>query len=131
MHHESGSLVVTVDKTKLLKKLKQNREVHKENYKNAHEGWVLTMKDLSAVLNKEASDGRISEDTIGDLLRDRTPPSDHTDEYSRAIDMMEMSEDLNISMDQFTFDQYVRDNWTWKETWSMSNTKYVTRSQQG
>lgn len=52
-------------------------------------------------------------------------PIDHTRDYDRVIAMLEMSVDEDIELMSHEFDQYVLDNWQWKELAFLTNTQYV------
>lgn len=42
-------------------------------------------------------------------------PQDHTKDYDRVIQMVQMHQEPTIRLDEQTFANYVRDEWSWKD----------------
>lgn len=119
------SLSVTVDKLRLLGVLKANREAHRQNYELARDGFI---KLLTAELEDKIDTIRIDK-RIPQLSFDNRQPEDHTDEYDTIIGMLEMSSDSEIELNYQQYQQWVEDNWNWKQLWTTSNTQYMDAAQ--
>lgn len=106
---------VKVSRVDLLERVKKNRDQHKEQYEKAMEEYRLAViVELEEWLEKAKGGKDVSRRTVLDK------PEDHTDEYDRVIDMLEMSVDQEITLDANSFNQYVRDEWHWKERFGSS-----------
>ena len=111
---------VKVDKDDLLVKLKKNMAIHIEEYDKAVVGYRVYAKEIY----EEALDRLDKHDkvTVNFDLHDQ--PSSHEDEYRRTIAMLEMDIEDIVELSTAEFDQYVLDNWVWKDAFRVSNTKY-------
>lgn len=54
-----------------------------------------------------------------------SPPDDHTDDYERAIGMLEMSVDDTVVLTASQFAAFVQDKWHWKQTTILKRMSYV------
>lgn len=114
---------VNVKRTDLLAELTKNREKHAAEYKTAMEGYrIEVVNQLSLAVAKIKAD-ESSFDAGITISED--PPEDHTADYDLAIKMMEMSTDETIHMDSNSFNQYVMDNWAWKQTFAATSSKFI------
>lgn len=80
-------------------------------------------EEAIALLNKNldlARDGK----PFTVVFYDITPPSDHTTDYTRAIEMLEWSVEDEVDISEADFRAYVQDDWGWKNQF-LSN-KYAT-----
>jgi len=119
---------VRVDKSKLLEILKKNRDEHRGIFLEAQKSFrAVAIKMLDAQL-KDARTGKPFE-----LARLTTlqAPEDHTADYDRSIQMLEMSVDKEIAVDEREFQNYVQDIWSWSRDWATSNIGYVSKSSRG
>ena len=111
---------VTVKKGWLLGVVTENREKHHEQYEKAFAGYrrdcIKCLEDNLAAL-KDGSRERV--------FITETAPEDHTKDYDRVIAMLSASVDTEIDLDASEFDNYVQDDWNWKQNWVTSNTKYL------
>ncbi len=53
-------------------------------------------------------------------------PSNHIEDYDRAITQLEYSVAKKVSLSVSEFDAYVRNNWKWQEEFATSNRGYIT-----
>lgn len=53
-------------------------------------------------------------------------PEDHTVDYDRSIQMLEMSVESQIVISEEEFRNYVQDLWEWSRGWAASNVKYLS-----
>jgi hypothetical protein len=52
-------------------------------------------------------------------------PEDHTDDYERAIKMLDLDVREDIELTEQEFAQYVLDDWGWKDQWTTTNSAYL------
>src|SRR5437763_5994184 len=100
---------VKVKRSELLTKVKENAEKHRELFLQAQEGYrEIVIAQLDQIL-KDAREGRNIKRGIS-----IPEPQDHTQAYEAIIAMLEMSVEDVIELDYSSFQQYVLDNWVWK-----------------
>lgn len=113
---------VKIKRQDLLTRIKENRNKHRELFLKAQEGYrELFIAELDRML-KDARDGK-------QIRRSVTipEPQDHTDDYDRVIDMLELSVDEVIEIQSHEFDMYMRDKWQWKQMADFTNTAYAAK----
>lgn len=116
---------IRVDKAQLLKILQKNRAEHRATFLEAQKTFrVVAIKALDAQL-KAARTGRPFE--LGRLVS-LTAPEDHTVDYDRSIQMLEMSVDQQITVDEREFQNYVQDVWNWSREWASNSLAYVNKN---
>lgn len=110
---------VRVNKAALIAIVTKNRDEHHGLFVKAQEGFrARAIEELDEML-KAAQRGDVR------LYVGLTAPQDHTIEYDRAIQMLGMSEDETILVDQQTFAQLVRNEWAWFDQSTAVNTMYA------
>ena len=114
---------IFIDKAKLLVKLKENRERHREKFLKAQEGYRAEVIEQLDKALKDTREGR----KICTHFR-LEAPQDQTPDYDRAIEMLDWSLDDKIELTSDDFRQYVRDEWHWKRDWGVSNAMYLAKS---
>jgi len=114
-----GLDLIRVDVPKLVEVLKKNRVNHVKEYKESVEGWrIESVKFLKKKIHE------IKEEIDMDSLNFGLPkPQSHEKEYDRVIEMLEFTKDIEVELDSASFNQYVRDEWSWTQGFkSMSST---------
>jgi hypothetical protein len=101
---------VTVAKDELLAKLRQNREDHIQIFFEAMDGFrakaeAELQQQLDLVRSGHNKDIRVY----------LSAPVDHSNDYDRAIAMIEMALGGEIVLSEHDFVQYVLDDWKWQE----------------
>ena len=114
---------VNVNKSDLASILAENRKKHKAEYEEAFEGYIKT-----AIEKLEENLAKFKEGEITKLRWNEQPPTSNVKDYDRVIKMLEMSTDDKIELTSEEFENFVQDDWHWKETWRLSNSKYMTAS---
>ncbi len=110
---------VRVNKAELLEKVRENRKAHHELFLKAQHGFrERAVEELDEMLNL-AREGRDIRQYLG-----LTAPQDHTVEYDRAIQMLEMSQDDIVEIDHSAFAQLVRNEWAWFQAATATNMMY-------
>lgn len=114
---------VTVRKSELLAKLRENREQHREVFLKAQDGYKLYMiKELEQRLDEARRGVQIDHYIRLEI------PQDHTEDYDRVIMMAEMSVDDVIELNSRDFAQYVMDQWGWKQEFTATAGTYTDTS---
>lgn len=113
---------VRVPKTKLLAKLKENRTQHREMFEKALEGY---RELIIEVLEKKLSDAKAGKKV--DTYINLPMPTDQTKDYDRAIAMIEMDVSKVVTLDATEFSNYVMDDWSWKQQFTLSNSAYFAK----
>lgn len=111
---------VTVDKAKLLETLHTNRETHRGFFEKALEGYQKRALDILTNHIKLIKAGKVEKIYV--MLPE---PSDHTDDYDRAIATLEWTVFDEVELTIKEFDMYVRDNWAWKNEFTTTNSLYT------
>lgn len=105
-----GQSEVTVKKSMLLERMRENRSAHRGQFLKALDGYrVSAIGELERMVT-DAKTGR-------DIRRNMTllEPKDHTADYDRVIKMLEWSTADEVSITERQFAQYVDDNWEWSQ----------------
>jgi hypothetical protein len=120
---------VRVKPSKLVEKLKENYTRHKQELAAARN---LYLKKATEALTKRltaleaaAKPGRGETVEIPNLYFDLSPPDDHTEDYERAISMLEMCEDETVTITATQFAAFVQDRWNWKGAFLDKNRSYM------
>lgn len=110
---------VKVNKDELLSVLQENRASHREVYEKALEGYKDKVRaELENYLQRVEN---------GDLIEVRVhlpKPEDHTEDYDRAIKMVNMSVDEELELDEAEFAELVMDDWGWKRQFMQMSQTY-------
>jgi len=113
---------IKVRKNHLLQTLKENRENHVGSYEEALEAY----RQKSIELLEEHIE-RIRTGAVEKVFVSLPPPENYEEEYDRAIAMVEWHEEHLIELDEHQFDNYVRDQWNWKDKFIQTNSLYTDR----
>ena len=115
---------VTVKRDELLEKLKENKVKHRQIFEKALEGYRLTAIELLDKALEDAKAGRTITTSV--YLEE---PVDQTKDYDRAIGMLEMSVDDEVTITSQEYAQYVMDDWSWKRQFLTTNMGYAARAE--
>lgn len=113
---------VVVQKDKLVETLTANRDAHRAIFEEALEGY----KTRSIELLEEHIE-RIKKGKVERIMVSLPVPEDHTDDYDRALTSLEWSIFDEVELSMREFDQYVRDNWSWKGEFTATTSLYNNR----
>lgn len=113
---------ININRKDLLQKIIANRDKHEAEYKEAIIAYRLeAIKQFKIILNN-AENNREFDRSI------RLPePLNYANDYNRIINMLTMSVDDVITLDSHDFDQYVMDNWSWKNVVGTTNSFYLSK----
>lgn len=112
---------VKINKSALLEAIKKNRSKHENDVIIAIEAYkkeAFMQYEAAIILLKNT--GKVSRIILQE-------PVDKRDDYDRVLKMLEMSADVVIELDNHEFDQYVMDNWEWKNHASFANSTYILK----
>ena len=115
---------VAVRKSELIEILQQNRESHRASFDEAIQGYRARSIELL-----EEHIQRIRSGKVERVLVSLPVPEDHTDDYDRVIAQMNWDIREEIELTSREFDQYVRDNWTWKQEFLTTSGLYTGSGQ--
>lgn len=114
---------VKVKRAELLAKLEANRESHRALFLKAQEGYRRIVIDELDKSLKDAREGRALR-----VFINLQAPQDHTGDYDTVIEMLRMSVDDVIEIEQLHFQCYVLDKWTWAAQANFLNSTYASGS---
>lgn len=117
---ENGEKAVRIKRDELLAVLKENRAAHRSMFEKATEGYRRrAIEELDRSL-QDAKAGKKIRRAIT-----LVEPMDQTRDYDRAIRMLEMTVDEIVTIGDKEFQNYVMDDWSWKEAVMTSNSAYL------
>lgn len=107
-------------KTDVLKEtLIKNKENHTKQFEEAWEGYCkFAAKELEKRL--EAAKERKS----FQIYIEVSVPENHTEDYERAIKMLDLHVEDTISLDSNEYTQYFEDKWRWSGKFQSDNATY-------
>lgn len=112
---------VNIEKSALLPILLENKEKYNQIYHSAVSGyWSKAEEVLNNKLNSIKNQEKI-EPYLGLAF-----PENHEDDYNRAIKMVELSADNVLNLSQSEFNQYVLNDWTWRNTFLSVSSVYCS-----
>lgn len=112
---------VKVKKADLLAKLEANHKAHRDLVVKAWEGYRIKSVELLDQALERARKG--SRENVCVVLE---MPQDHSKDYERVIEMLRMSVDDEIVLEEHDFSTYVLDRWEWSARATASNTAYAS-----
>lgn len=101
----------------------KNHKIQLKKLRKEHKAYVKSVKalvkdDLEKVKNRTRDKG---------FHYWRGPfPEDHGDDYLGTIRRLELCVDPEIELDNNEFDAYIRNKWSWKNSFITSNSAYVS-----
>lgn len=118
----SSSMMITVDKTKLLESLKSNREKHEKQFKAAHAAFLKEQLRLLKIAYQQARKGKKPNIRAAYSLSE---PTCHLDEYDKTIRMLEYGKAEEIVLTDSEFSKFVDDEWGWKAAFTQVAMSYA------
>lgn len=113
---------VKVTKANLRAVVTVNRGKHREEFDRAFMGYKQSCIDALEANLSAFKAGRAER-----LYLNENPPEDHTLDYDRVLKMLEMSVEDEVTLTAEAFQQYVMDDWGWKQAWAQSTAKYLSK----
>ena len=120
MRGQFGQSTVHVKREELLTRIKENRAKHRDEFERAWDGYTKAVREwLEKSLDALKAGKKIDVAFRGPI------PQDHTEDYDRVIDMLQMEIRDELEIDETQFAQYVRDDWGWKGQFVTTNSTYT------
>ena len=113
---------INISRYTVLEKLKENLAIHTAQYAEALDDY----KKLIAIRLTEALK-QVNEGTPAAAAEVRVkfdPPTDHRKDFEEVIEMLEYSLDDVLNLDQESFKAYIKNEWSWSQSFSTSNALY-------
>jgi hypothetical protein len=112
---------VAIDKERLEKAVRKNRDGHRALYEQAIEGYRrAVIAWFEEQIDAAKNGGRPYETYF------REPrPEDHTPEYDRVLRMLLFEEGDTVKLTNAEFAQYVLDDWGWKRDFLATSANYI------
>ena len=119
-------------KQEVINKLEKNRSEHEAIYNEAVEGYRVALKEALLKLNSLVSD------KLGELKDIKLPkpslkeyplnklhiPTNSLKGYDTVLEMLSLTPDETIVLDQNQYNCYMKDNWHWMEDFLINNSAY-------
>jgi len=116
-----GNRKITVKKSDLINKIKENKEKHIVSYNEAVEAYRFEAFEQLKKLGEKAKEGSL------DLSLNLVTPIDNRDNYDKIIDMFEWEVNEEVELTQQEFNEYVHDDTEIARTALMSNSIYLNK----
>lgn len=111
---------ITVTVADLSLKVRANREAHREKFLKAQEAF---RSRLIEELDRRLADARNG--LTVNLYIDLPEPKDHTADYDRVLEMLDMHIEDTVVLSEKDVQQYVLDDWGWKREFETTNMVYA------
>lgn len=112
---------IKMNRTELLEIVQNNRIKHVKEYDEAVQDYLEAVVVIAKNNLKKAKTGDRAKFKFESFP---TAPKSYENDYDKAIRMIELSVDDVIEVEEHTFSQLVLDEWTWKQSFSVSNAAY-------
>lgn len=124
-----GELSFEFEREDILARVKENRDKHAAEHKEALEGYYIEVEesllDIAKRAKAQAKLALAQQDPQETHFGVRaSKPENHTADYDRIIDMLELAKDDKIELDEGEFSRYVRDEWVWKAAFTETANHY-------
>ena len=106
---------VKITKEKLLLALKENRNRHEEEFNTAYAVWLSKSIEVYEFARLEFAAGKKIK------VEELDQPISHLKEYDRIIEQIDWNEEKVVELDFRQFNQFVRDEWDWMESFKYSS----------
>jgi fibronectin type 3 domain-containing protein len=113
---------VKLDKDELLDIVRQNKEKHIKEFKEAVADYLILVVKLAEENLELAKSSDLEK--IAKSKSIPLKPTSYETSYIKAICMLELSVDTVIELEAQDFDQLVLDEWQWKKSFSTMNSTY-------
>lgn len=109
----------TVD---VLARLEHNRDVHLDKYYKAKEDFVHAVRVEFDKMYKQVKELK-SDSKFRELKQNLNVPVPvcYVEHYDRAIEMLKLTTDKEIVLDQTEFEQLIMDKWSWRSNFETAN----------
>ena len=98
---------------------------HKEQLKKLRKSRKDALKALKTRTKEDLEKVKARDRSKGFCYWSGKYPEDHGDDYLGTIRRLELSVETNVELDTNEFDSYIRNKWSWRDSFLSSNTSYV------
>lgn len=128
----SSSISMSFDKATVVETLKKNRAEHETIYNEAVEGYRKAFKEAVQETQSVLADklGELKDEDLPSPRLNKHPlqslsvPKNQLKEYDTVLEMLELTADDTIVLDQDQYNCYMKDNWYWMNDFLVSNSAY-------
>lgn len=113
---------IKMNRVELLAIVRDNKTKHISEFTEATEDYKNLVLRITSNNAKIGKSGNLEE--FKKLVSIPSAPVSYEDSYKRAIRMLELSVEDIIEIEEDIFNQLVLDEWSWKRSFSASNTMY-------
>lgn len=113
---------IKMNRLELLAIVKANKEKHVAEFIEATADYKLVVLQITQANVKLAKTGDLEQ--FKNIKHLPAAPTSYEKEYGRAIRMLELSVEEVIDIEEDVFNQLVLDEWSWKHSFTASNTMY-------
>jgi protein-tyrosine-phosphatase len=113
-----GNRTIRVNKNDLIAKIKENKENHIKEYKEAVVAYKEEALKQLAKLTEDANNGKMN------LKLDLIVPIDSTENYDKIIEMFDWEVDDIVELDQSEFREYIQDETEFARQAKFANMSY-------
>jgi hypothetical protein len=117
---------VTIEKPKLIEKIKQNRAEHERIYKESVEGYNLILKNKLKEMLKQVEANKLIDPVVPQLYK----PTNHLKEYDSTLSMLVYDIHDVVTLSSSEFSNYVLDDWAWKGSYLSTSFANISGSAQ-
>ena len=114
---------VKVEKARLLKALYENKKSHEEDFEITWDGYATRVVSNLEELLRAAKNRRVGEQI--NLHVNLSAPENHSEDYARAIQMLDWELEDTVELEEVEFQSFVQDDWDWTHRVRSSNTMYT------
>jgi len=109
-----------INKSTLIKTIQKNRDSHRAIFEKAIKAY---QKKLEKILLDKLE--QVKKGSKIKTYFNLPEPEDHTKDYDRVLQMLEMEVGDTIELEENEFSQFVMDNWVWKNEWVNNTLAYT------
>jgi hypothetical protein len=127
----SSSISMSFRKAEVIETLKKNRAEHEEIYNEAVEGYrekfIEALNETIKMVEEkrnELREKRLPSSYLESPINRLRSPSNSLKEYDTVLEMLELTPDETIVLDQDQYNCYMKDNWYWMKEFLTTNSAY-------
>ena len=114
---------VVMEKDRLMTALVNNRKGHRDSYVEARTIFrAKVIENLTSMLDRAKNGDKI------ELWVGLPEPEDHTNDYDRALAMLNDDVRDEIELSQAEYAQFVQDDWGWKQSFTANTMSYINQN---
>ena len=113
---------INVKRTDLIAKVEENRAKHIEEFDAAFKAWRDEQASKLDAASIKLSNSPAEFNLLHYALQQ---PTSHVADYDRALEMLRMSVDDVIAIDNAEFRQLACDEWSWQQSFKAVTTSYL------